>query len=124
MFYKKLAFQFSRRQNLTEKLIAANINFVEITAYKTLSQPNLTQKILSLKNNSQFQAKFVVFFSPSGLNAVLASFPDFFRIFDCFKIVAIGDTTAQALISRNIRLDAVSSMPKPESLVETLLNFQ
>jgi uroporphyrinogen-III synthase len=114
-----------KRPELPRILKAANIPFEELITYETCTRPDVDKEVAANLNDARGikGPKWIVFFSPSGVNAlseVLRSYLD-----DCpgdFKIAAIGSTTAAEL--RRIFSDIEVTVPKnpsSESLLAEIL---
>lgn len=99
-----------RRDTLPEGLTAADIAFEEEMVYVTTSRSDLTLPPAS-------ENSWLVFFSPSGLEAVRKS--EAGPIED-YRVAAIGPTTASDLREEEIAVEAVSDIPSPEGLAKAL----
>ena len=99
-----------RREALPEALRAAEVSFDELTVYETHARSDLHLP-------APEDARWLVFFSPSGLDAVR-------QAGDVgvggYRIAAIGPTTAQALEAEGHSVEAVAEEPSPEGLVTAL----
>ncbi len=98
-----------RRDDLPEALDAARIPFEEVTVYRTLLLP------VRLPEPAP---EWTAFFSPSGVEAALASagFP-----WNSLRTAAIGPTTAAALRAAGHPPEAVAAHPTPEALAAAVL---
>lgn len=99
-----------RRDTLPEGLVAANVSFEEEVVYETHPRTDLT--LPPAANDS-----WLVFFSPSGLEALQAS--DAGSI-GAYRVATIGPTTAADLREKGVEVDAVSELPSPKGVVEAL----
>ena len=97
-----------RRPDLPDSLREAGIKFDELCVYETHPRKDL-----------EFQAHpapdWVVFFSPSGVEAVVE---DGSLDISAARIAAIGETTADAL--RAFKVHAVARTPTPDALVDAV----
>lgn len=96
-----------RRDTLPDRLHTEEVPFDELIVYETRIRSGLTLP----------SATWLVFFSPSGGEAIEASDsvdPNPYRI------AAIGPTTASALRDRGLAVEAVADTPSPEGLVSVL----
>lgn len=97
-----------RRPDLPDSLRDADIKFDELCVYET-----------HLRTDLKFDAlpapEWVVFFSPSGVEAVLENGS---LDLSSVRIAAIGETTADSL--RAFDVEAVARTPTPDSLVEAI----
>jgi uroporphyrinogen-III synthase len=99
-----------RRDVLPEGLRERGIPFDEVVVYETHVRSNLTLPPPSPQ-------RWLVFFSPSGLEAVRhADGVDA----SAYRLAAIGPTTAGALESAGLEVEAVAPTPGPEPLVAAL----
>ncbi len=96
-----------RRDTLPHRLRAEDVAFDELIVYETRARSGLTLP----------SAPWLVFFSPSGWDAIQAS-----ESVDpsTYRIAAIGPTTASALQDRGLVVEAVADTPSPEGLVAAL----
>ena len=99
-----------RREALPEALTAASVPFDELVVYETHARPDLTVPVSE-------GTSWLVFFSPSGLEAVTQA--DGAAVHG-HRIAAIGPTTAQALEAEGHSVEAVAEEPSPEGLVTAL----
>jgi uroporphyrinogen-III synthase len=98
-----------RRDALPEGLRAAGVAFDEQVVYETH-----TRSELSLPSSAE--GAWLVFFSPSGLEAVQsAEIPT-----EKYRSAAIGPTTASALEEEGTLVQAVADAPSPEGLVSAI----
>lgn len=99
-----------RRDTLPEGLATRGIAFDEQEAYVTCTRTDLALP------GPATPPRWLVFFSPSGLEAVQHSGADL----TAYRIAAIGPTTAGALTDASVTVDAVASTPSPSGLVTAL----
>jgi uroporphyrinogen-III synthase len=104
-----------RRDDLIEVLKDSKVPVVEWTAYSTIPDPDLQVKLQEICNRFRFD--WMVFFSPSGIDAVLGTDigKDWIYNRKC-KLAAIGNTTADALRNQGLSVDAVAKAPNPDEL--------
>ena len=98
-----------RRDTLPEALRAAGLAFDEVTVYRTLPDADLGPFIAEPPG-------WLVFFSPSGVEAVDEGGLALAR----FRLAAIGATTAAALAERGLPVAAVAASPTPAALAAAL----
>lgn len=103
-----------KRNALYEILTEAGITVDVVTSYKTIPHPSLGT--LLDDNFSNGMPDILVFFSPSGVNAVLSHLSDLKH----FKVVAIGPTTEAALKDKGLVVFATAATPSPSGLVEAI----
>ena len=99
-----------RRETLPEALRAAEVRFDELVVYETHARTDLDVP-------ARGRASWLVFFSPSGLEAVTrAEGVDV----QAHRLAAIGPTTAEALEGDGHAVEAVADEPSPDGLVAAL----
>jgi uroporphyrinogen-III synthase len=98
-----------RRETLPEGLREAGVAFDEQVVYETHTRGDL-----SLPSGAG--GAWLVFFSPSGLDAVQASGCPI----DTYRCAAIGSTTAAALEEEGLSVRAVADAPSPQGLVSAI----
>lgn len=103
-----------RRDALPNRLGRAGIPFEELVVYRTRARKRLDVPAPSA-------SAWLVFFSPSGLEAVRRD-----RSVDAsnYRIAAIGPTTAGALEDSGLFVEAVAPTPSPEGLVTAITHSQ
>ena len=99
-----------RRDTLPEALQRAGLPFDELVVYETHPRSDLD---LPAANGSTW----LVFFSPSGLEAVEAGEG---ADLEEYRVAAIGPTTGTALATAGFSVEAVAESPSPEGLVAAL----
>jgi uroporphyrinogen-III synthase len=95
-----------RKSDVADFLTKHNIEFKEGTIYNTVSAD------LSTLDPKAFD--IITFFSPSGVDALNKSFPEFAQ--NDIRIAAFGPTTAQAVKDAGYRLDIEAPMPNAPSM--------
>ena len=106
-----------RRDTLPDRLREDAVAFEELVVYETrlrrdLSLPAATQSS---------QSTWLVFFSPSGLEAV----EDVKSVsLSEYRIASIGPTTAGTLVEAGYDVEAVAEEPSPEALVTAIKNAE
>ena len=99
-----------RRDTLPEALRTAGVPFEELVVYETTPRTGLD---LPPANGSTW----LVFFSPSGLEAVEAENRHSLRQ---YRLAAIGPTTGEALVEAGHSVEVVAEPPSPDGLVTAL----
>jgi uroporphyrinogen-III synthase len=99
-----------RRDTLPESLRDAGVPFEELVVYETHPRTELDLPAPS-------GAPWLVFFSPSGLEAVEAQYEN---SLDEYRLAAIGPTTGKALARAGYSVEAVAEAPSPDGLVAAL----
>lgn len=98
-----------RRDVLPDGLRAEDIAFEEQVVYETHTRNDLSLPGATAET-------WLVFFSPSGLEAVRAADVNL----DAYRCAAIGPTTAGALRTEGFTVDAVASTPSPKGLLNAI----
>lgn len=102
-----------RRDTLPTRLRAEEVPFEEVVVYETRTQDALTLPSFGPPSGSTW----LVFFSPSGLEAVEKA--ESVDPSD-YRVAAIGPTTGGTLEEAGYAVDAVAEEPSPEGLVAAL----
>lgn len=100
------------RDDLPQALDEAGIQFDQLQVYTTSPNPNLQKEISELNT-----PEWMVFFSPSGFDAVNVYLKDF------PKIACIGKTTAAHIRSLGYTVTAVAQKPDPASLYHAMFKI-
>jgi uroporphyrinogen-III synthase len=100
------------RDDLPQALDKVGIQFDQLQVYTTSPNPNLQRDLCQL--NTQ---EWMVFFSPSGFDAVNVYLKDF------PKIACIGKTTAAHILSLGYTVTAVAQKPDPASLYHAMFKI-
>lgn len=99
-----------RRDELPDKLREAAIDFEELCVYHSHRKE-------SLDLTAYAEPAWLVFFSPSGVQAVRG---DGRLDLNSVRIAAIGETTGEALKQDGLRVEAIARSPTPDALTEAL----
>ncbi|KAG8776380.1 hypothetical protein FRC12_000939 [Ceratobasidium sp. 428] len=115
----------------------ANIGFEMVQVYATCASETFQQDFeRAVSEVGESQAACVVFFAPSSAELALPTIRKHFTLRTSspqpnetegnplVKVVAIGPTTARALLEKhNIVVDAVSKKPEPNALAEAIVSL-
>ena len=101
--------------SVTDMLDAKGLNHRECVMYRTVSDDFTPEEV------EQFDSDMLLFFSPSGLNALTKNFPNFEQGDIC--IGAFGPATAKEVDSRGLRLDLKAPTPEFPSMTGALRDF-
>jgi uroporphyrinogen-III synthase len=101
--------------SVTDMLDAKGLNHRECVMYRTVSDDFTPEEV------EQFDYDMLLFFSPSGLNALTKNFPNFEQGNIC--IGAFGPATAKEVDSRGLRLDLKAPTPEFPSMTGALRDF-
>ncbi|KAI8049895.1 tetrapyrrole biosynthesis, uroporphyrinogen III synthase [Syncephalis plumigaleata] len=120
-----------RRDTLPRRLNEANCPFHEVPVYRVAEDAELAEQLRDVCTSSstyeQDSINWLAFFSPSGVNIALpyltqialpsveSSESTLKNEHGIWKVAAIGATTADALMSAGIRVDAVASIPSAQA---------
>lgn len=99
-----------RREVLPEALREAGISFEELMVYKTILRTDLEIPVPR-------KGDWLVFFSPSGVEAISTYAPEQMKP---YRLATIGPTTAESLRTRGQKPEAVAHAPSPEALVAAI----
>jgi len=100
-----------RREALPDGLEAAGISFEEEIVYETRPRTDLT---LPPSDGETW----LVFYSPSGLEALYAS--EVTTVAE-YRIATIGPTTAAELQDAGLEVDAVADVPSPRGVTDAVV---
>ena len=98
------------KDDLMTLLNTKKIRYTTSVMYRTVSN--------DFAGDEKFEYDMLVFFSPSGISALLKNFPDFRQ--DEIKIGCFGPTTAKAAINAGFRLDVEAPTPEAPSMTAAL----
>ena len=98
------------KDDLMTLLNTKKIRYTTSVMYRTVSN--------DFAGDEKFEYDMLVFFSPSGISALLKNFPDFRQ--DEIKIGCFGPTTAKAAINAGLRLDVEAPTPEAPSMTAAL----
>ncbi len=101
-----------RRDTLPDRLTAGGVSFEELVVYETH-----TRNTVAWTKGANDVPDWVVFFSPSGIEAARA---DDTLVWDRVRVAAIGPTTAGALREEGWSVAAVAEEPTPEALYRAI----
>jgi uroporphyrinogen-III synthase len=101
------------KQEIPDKLTAANIQFTKAILYQTVSA-----NVTDIKD---FNYDVLVFFSPAGVASLLQNFPDFVQ--NDTAIGAFGPATAKAVTNLKLRLDFQAPVPEAPSITAAIEIF-
>lgn len=99
-----------RTPDIPDFLAANNYNFKEAIMYRTVAS--------DLSDLANVNYDVLAFFSPSGVESLLANFPDFEQ--NATRIAAFGPTTAKAVTDAGLLLDIVAPQPNAPSMAGAL----
>jgi uroporphyrinogen-III synthase len=112
---EKFLLPLSAQHNGSISVILKNndINFSEAIMYKTV--------ISDLSDLADVNYDMLVFFSPSGIESLYHNFPDFKQ--NKTRIAVWGQSTADAVLKKNLRIDVQAPMPKVPSMKKAIENY-
>ncbi|MEX0821612.1 MAG: uroporphyrinogen-III synthase [Rhodothermales bacterium] len=99
-----------RLDELPSTLRDAGTPFAELCVYETRLRPEIDWPV-------DRPVDWIVFFSPSGIEAVEGTDPG---LLEAVHVAAIGETTATALRDRGVEVDAVATEPNAQALSEAV----
>jgi uroporphyrinogen-III synthase len=101
------------RDSIPETLIQHKVNFTKVVLYRTVAA--------DLSDLENVYYDMLVFFSPGGIESLFKNFPDFKQ--NNTVIAAYGESTANAVLKNNLRLDVAAPHPKAPSMVGAIELF-
>lgn len=104
------------RPELEAILNAGGVPIVSEVVYQTVVPHGVGETVRS--RVSRGDVRWLVFFSPSGVNAVL---PTLGSISSTIRLAAIGPTTASAIRSHNASVTAMAVSPTPDALIAAVV---
>ncbi|KAI9269405.1 tetrapyrrole biosynthesis, uroporphyrinogen III synthase [Sporodiniella umbellata] len=109
-----------RRDLIPQTLSEAGIPFQELQSYRTCAHPQLLSRLEQLQNQ---QARWAVYFSPSGLNFIQSTLPlsQLLHPPPHLLLAAIGPTTGDAITQLGLPLHLVAPLPDPHHLVQAMV---
>src|SRR6185437_2641991 len=112
------------RDDAIDRLLAAGIEAVPITAYRTITrEPSDPQLAIGLDLVAHERAAVIALFAPSqvaALASLLASRGSSIRAIAGAIVAAIGPTTAHALAEHGVAAHAVADTPDPAAMASAL----
>ncbi|XP_031555733.1 uroporphyrinogen-III synthase-like [Actinia tenebrosa] len=108
-----------RRETIPQEMKNAGIKLTSVEVYKTIPNPEI-QSALQEHIKTKGLPDVIVFFSPSGLEFTIDFIKDIMGDLSTIKLVAIGNTTSQALHNKGLSVAGVAEKPNPESLCQCI----
>lgn len=108
-----------KSDTLPEKLSSNGIPLKTLDAYDTIPHPKLEENLYEIISNPKIT--FLVFFSPSGVDAYNDILQKNGWALNDKKLIAIGETTTKAIIKKGLICHGTAKTPSPEGLLECLL---
>ncbi|CCE83768.1 Piso0_004355 [Millerozyma farinosa CBS 7064] len=114
-----------RRDIIPQALQKAGVDLTELVVYKTEDRSDINEnfdKALDLvRSQSLNKQPWIVFFSPQGTKYIVEKLKEVGK--SNFKIASIGPTTETFLIEKDLPPTLVSKKPEPNSLFESIAQF-
>jgi uroporphyrinogen-III synthase len=101
------------RDRIPMTLEENNLKFTKAILYRTVAA--------DLSDLENVYYDMLVFYSPGGIESLLKNFPDFKQ--NDTIIAAFGPTTANAIVSNNLRLDLHAPQPNAPSMTGAIENY-
>lgn len=108
-----------RRETIPTAMAKAGIRLDSIHVYSTCADPNVMHLLDNLMEK-QGVPSFAIFFSPSGVNFIQDILSGI-KEWDKVKLIAIGNTTAEAMKNKGWKVCAVSEQPNAHSLAKCVV---
>lgn len=103
----------NHKSDTSDYLRKKKYEFAEAVIFKTVS--------VELTETELRRYDMVVFFTPTGVNALKQNFPDFKQ--KSLKIGAFGPVTAQAVMDAGLHIDLVAPAPQAPSMTMAIDNY-
>jgi uroporphyrinogen-III synthase len=104
---------YVHKDDLITSLDDNGINYSKAVMYRTVSN--------DFEKDEVFDYDMLIFFSPSGVVALLKNFPDFVQ--GDIRIACLGPTTARAVREAGLRLDLEAPTPAAPSITAALEQY-
>lgn len=101
------------KQEIADTLTAQGFDFAKAVIYKTVCS--------DLSDLADVKYDMLVFFSPAGVTSLFKNFPDFKQ--NTTLIAAFGQTTSQAVMEANLRLDIQAPIPEAPSMTMSIEQY-
>lgn len=101
------------KQEINDTLAHHHFDFTKAVIYKTVCS--------DLSDLAEVKYDMLVFFSPSGITSLFKNFPDFKQ--ETTLIAAFGQTTSQAVLEANLRLDIQAPIPEAPSMTMSIEHY-
>jgi uroporphyrinogen-III synthase len=98
---------------LNDALNQYSIPFKEAIIYETVAS--------DLSDLSDVKYDMLVFFNPSAIESLFINFPDFVQ--DRTRLAIFGNTTAESVLGRKLRIDVFAPTPDNPSLVDAIKRY-
>jgi uroporphyrinogen-III synthase len=98
---------------LNDALNQYEIPFKEAIIYETVAS--------DLSDLSDVKYDMLVFFNPSAIESLYINFPDFVQ--DKTRLAIFGNTTAESVLRRKLRIDVFAPTPENPSLVDAIKRY-
>ncbi|OWF51001.1 Uroporphyrinogen-III synthase [Mizuhopecten yessoensis] len=108
-----------KRDTLPKKMKENGVDLHEVTVYRTIPRDDIEKCIHDIVR-TEGTPSYMVFFSPSGVEATLPVLESSWFAKDHVKYISIGRTTSQAMSNHLVPVTGVCSHPDPHSLLETI----
>jgi len=108
---------------LLHKLSSNGISVVAVTVYETHVHEQLEERLHEIVLHNSGFPEIVVYFSPSGINFTIPILEKMQVPLQQLKLVAIGPTTAAAILGYKLKASSVALKPTPEHLLEAILKL-
>lgn len=110
-----------RKETLPSRLHEANIALQTCVCYSTVPNPLIESKLIEMTKNIP---KFIVFFSPSGVQFTFHLIKTVFSdSFQHIKLCAIGPSTGDALRETGLQDIYIAKKPTPQDLLDVFKQF-
>jgi uroporphyrinogen-III synthase len=101
------------KQEIADVLQHHGFEFIKAVIYKTVCS--------DLSDLADVKYDMLVFFSPAGITSLFKNFPDFQQ--NTTLIAAFGQSTSQAVLEANLRLDIQAPIPEAPSMTMSIEQY-
>jgi uroporphyrinogen-III synthase len=102
-----------QKQEIADILAENGIEFTKAIMYRTVCS--------DLSDLAEVNYDMLVFFSPSGITSLLKNFPKFKQ--NNTRIATFGQTTAQAVIDAQLKIDVMAPVPEAPSMTMAIEQY-
>lgn len=114
-----------RLDTVPQTLSNNNIKYDELIVYETITDIDEERKLIFESNLINNKPKWIVFFSPSGIEKLSKIFPhhSYSNFWKTTLKACIGTTTAKELKKYDMESNAIAKLPTPEKLIESINEY-
>ncbi|ELU01454.1 hypothetical protein CAPTEDRAFT_148840 [Capitella teleta] len=107
------------REVIPQKMAQAGLQLRSVTVYETCPDPGIRSNMRELLEKKKGVPEYLVYFSPSGVKNTWDDLNAVGLPFDRVKVLAIGTTTEEALMTKNVSV-LTAAKPTPRHVLDCL----